>query len=324
MQNKPQNVDFATDQDNLALTDRSINQSTRDFDKDSWKNKETEKGLKNKDRFNIDDNMLNEQIKKGKEVKKRHLPTSIEKTQYYGKNSGITEVNEGTKMGIQQAIGLVMTEFFDATFDEIIDIYKNGFSSGFDNEKFFTILNVRLEKIATRIKLKWRKTSREAAIAFKDGFISGFISNLVTTVINMFKTTGKRIIKIIREGIFSLFKAIKMLLFPPENMSFEDTMHEVKKLLATGVIVSLGVIVEEHISHLLKMSVFLTPFEEILTAIFVGALTGLAITITVYYIDKKRNDKNAIKEMIDQTNAKLDNLLEALFTGVQPQMLLIK
>lgn len=189
-------------------------------------------------------------------------------------------------------------------FDEILDIYKNGFSNGFENDRFFSVLKERLKNIALRIQEKWK----DVAIAFKDGFLSGFISNLVTTAINMFVTTGKRVVRIIREGIYSLFKAVKMLIFPPENMTYEEAMYEAKKVIASGLIITLGVIAEQYIDSLIKGSVILEPLSDILTTIFVGAITGLAVTMTVYYIDKKKNDKDAIKKLINETDEKFDNL----------------
>ena len=304
MQTSKQKADFGTDENNLALTDRSINQSMRDYDKKEWQEKETQKGLKNKDKFGIDEEKLNNELKKAKEVKENHLPTNLEKGEYYLKNSASTGLNEGSKMGMQQAIGLVMTEFFTALFDEILDIYKNGFSNGFENDRFFSVLKERLKNIALRIQSKWK----DVAIAFKDGFLSGFISNLVTTAINMFVTTGKRVVRIIREGIYSLFKAVKMLIFPPENMTYEEAMHEAKKVIASGLIITLGVIAEQYIDSLIKGSVILEPLSDILTTIFVGAITGLAVTMTVYYIDKKKNDKDAIKKLINETDEKFDNV----------------
>ncbi|NCD11223.1 MAG: lactate permease [Epsilonproteobacteria bacterium] len=313
MQNSTKKADFATDTENLALTNRPTNQSMRDFDKNEWKEKETATGIKNKDKFQIDEEKLEAEIKKGKKATEKHLPTNTEKSQYYVKNSAITGLNEGSKMGMQQAIGLVMTEFFTALFDEILDIYKNGFSAGFDDDKFLTILKKRLQTIARKIKAKWK----DVAIAFKDGFISGFISNLVTTAINMFVTTAKRVIRIIREGIYSLIKAVKLLIFPPENMTYEEAMHEAKKIIASGLIVTLGVIAEEYIEKFLAATGALAPFASTLTAIFVGAITGLAITMTVYYLDKRKNDKDAINALMTQAENSIANG-EALLAKLNP------
>lgn len=309
MQDKTKKADFATDEDNLALTDRSINQSMRDFEKHEWAEKETEKGIKNKDKFDIDEKKLDKEVKKGKKTSENHLPTDMEKTKYYAKKSAITGMNEGAKMGMQQALGLVITEFFTALFDEISDIYKNGFSYGFEDDRFFIVLKDRLKKIATRISARWE----DAAIAFKDGFISGFISNLATTVINMFVTTGKRVVRIIREGIFSLFRAVKMLINPPENMTYEEAMHEASKLLATGVLISLGLLLEEYVDKLIiEPTPILKPYADVITTILIGTLTGLAVTMTVYYLDKKRDDKKLFQNLLKSTNEDIEQITKSL------------
>lgn len=302
MQSKTQKADFATDENNLALTDRSINQSMRDYDKQSWQEK-TKDGQTNTERFDIDKDKLNQQVEQGKATAKEHAPTNLEKAGYYGKNTVTTGFSEGGKVALQQALGLVISEFFTATFDEIIDIYKNGFYSEFD-EKFLSVLKQRLARIGERLSAKWK----DVAVAFKDGFISGFISNLVTTVINLFVTTAKRVVRIIREGLFSLFRAVKLLLFPPEGMTLEERMHEVKKLIATGLIVSVGVILEEYVEKFIASSGVLAPYANVLSTIFVGAVTGLSITMVVYYLDKKKNDKEMLSHLLSSTKEKYQNI----------------
>lgn len=268
--------------------------------KDILSSKEQKELQKLEELAKIDDKKA---LQADKEARKG-IDKEINKTYYTSKKFvtgvAITGVAESAKMGVQQAIGLVMSEFFTALFDEILDIYKNGFSSGFEDKIFLSVLKERLTRIAKRLKEKWK----DVAIAFKDGFISGFISNLLTTAINIFVTTSKRIVRIIREGIFSLFKAVKILLFPPENLTYEEAIHEAKKLIVTGLIVSLGVLIEEAVSGFLKSTAVLAPFADIITTIFVGAITGLAVTMAAYYLDKKKNDKEAIQELIRQTDEK--------------------
>jgi hypothetical protein len=272
--------------------------------KDSLSPQEQNELRKMEELSKIDDKLAMEADEKAR----KEIDKEINKTYYtsgkFAKNTAIAGAKEGAKMGMQQALGLVITEFFTAVFDEIIDIYKNGYSTNFEDNRFFSVLKERLKRIALRIKDKWK----DAAMAFKDGFISGFISNLVTVVINAFVTTGKRVIRIIREGIYSLFKAAKVLIFPPENMTYEEALHEAKKLLATGLIVSLGVLVEQYIDTLIKGTAILEPFSDILTTVFVGAITGLAVTMTVYHIDKKKNDKDAVKLLMKQTDESFDNI----------------
>ncbi len=307
MQSNTKKADFATDENNLALTDRYINQSMRDFDKKDWMEKE-KNGIKNKERFDIDEKKLNKAIEEGKKTAKEHLPTDLEKAQYYTTNSIATGISEGAKMGMQQALGAILVEFFTALFDEIIDIYKNSFSNGFDDNRFINILKERIRRIGIRLTDKWKDFIK----SFKDGAISGFISNLVTTLTNMFITTGKRIVRIIREGIFSLFRAVKVLLFPPDNLSFSEALHEAKKLIASGLIISIGVILEEYVDDLIKTTVFLEPFADVLTTILIGGITGIAISLAVYYIDKKKNDEELFNNLICDTNKKFDELDQIL------------
>jgi len=311
---------LANTDENLKLTDSSINRSKKADTMKEFIDRKNE-NIKKIDTLKSKDNLTQKEqhelakLEKLQKVDdKRALKEDTEARnkqnnkiykEYYTsksfiKNNISTGAIEGAKMGTQQALGLVITEFFTAVFDEIIDIYKNGFSNGFDNDKFFTILRERLKKISIRVSEKWK----DVAVSFKDGFISGFISNLVTTVINMFVTIGKRVVRIIREGIFSLFRAVKLLLFPPKNMTYEEAMHEAKKLLAAGLIVSLGVIAEEYIDLLIRGTVVLEPFADILTSVFVGAITGLSITMVVYYIDKKKNDKDMFNYLVEDTNQK--------------------
>ena len=275
--------------------------------KKEWKNSKVSKkhaeetgnpDMTNAEYYNLDDKRIKEAYDKSKNfITKTQLKKQVIKQ---GKELVSTGALESAKMGIQQAIGLIMSEFFTALFDEILDIYKNGFSNGFEDDRFFSVLKERIIRIAKKIQAKWK----DVVVAFKDGLLSGFISNFVTTMVNIFATTWKRFVRIIREGIFSLFKAIKILIFPPEDLTFTDVMHEAKKIIATGLMVSLGVLLEEAVSNFFKG----IPFSNILTSVFVGALTGIAITMTVYYIDKKKNDKDAINQMIKETDEKFENV----------------
>ena len=252
----------------------------------------------------IDDEKALSVDKEARDTQNKEINSTYYTSPEFAKNTAIAGLQEGTGMGIQQAMGLVIVEFFTALFDEVLDIYHEGYKNGFDNDGFFTILKKRLARIAKRLTNKWK----DVAIAFKDGAISGFISSLVTTVINVFVTTAKRVARIIREGIFSLFRAVKLLLFPPKGMSYEQAMHEAKKLISTGIIISLGVLLEEAIDAMIKGTAVLAPFADILTGVFVGAITGLAVTMTVYYIDKKKDDKDMGKQLMADTTAKFDNL----------------
>jgi hypothetical protein len=278
MQSAEKKADFATDENNLALTERSINQSMSDSEKDEWGSKKTGSDKENKDKFGIDEEKLKEQVARGKTTSKSHLPSDIEKAQCYVKNSMSTGLNEGAKMGVQQAFGLLLVEFFSASFTEM----KLAFKEGLEGENLYKDIKIRLERIGGKVAGKWR----DAIKGFSGGFISAFISNLITTLINVFITTGKRVVRMIREGVFSLLKALKLIMFPPEEMSYKEAAHEAMKLIAAGGIVVVGVLLEECIEKLVLGIPFLVPFATIVTAVIVGSLTAIAMSLVTYLIDK--------------------------------------
>lgn len=206
-----------------------------------------------------------------------------EVNQYYTskkfiKNTVVTGVNEGVQMGAQQAFGILLTEFFSSALTEIKEAFKNGL----EGDSLYKMIKTRLARVGNNIIKKWR----EAAGGLADGFISGFFSNLVTTAVNMFITTGKRVVRMIREGFFSILKAVKFLLFPPENMTFAEIAHEATKLVLAGGVVIAGVALEEFVEKSLSSIPFLTPIAPLVTAAIVGSLTAIAMSVVTYLFDR--------------------------------------
>jgi hypothetical protein len=182
-------------------------------------------------------------------------------------------------MGIQQAVGMVLKELTESVFDEVVDIFKNGFRGKDKMDKtFFTILKERLTRIGESIMVKWKDVVK----VFGEGFFSGFLSNIITVIVNMFVTTGKRVVRMIREGLFSLLKALKMLFFPPKNITFEESAHEATKLLTAGLVISGGIILEQYLDTLLKA----VPFADMISMVISGIITGLGTALLVYLLDK--------------------------------------
>ena len=286
---KERKKQFGADNDNFAAIYNTVNRSMKDGDKKKW-GEAVDKDIgnfNNKEIFGIDDRRLNAAIERGKKTAGKHAPSTTEKLSYYGERTAITGVAEAGKMGLQQSLGLLLTEFFSAAFDEISDAYHNGFKDSLKNQTFFEALRDRLERVATRVAARWK----DAINAFKDGAISGFLSNMVTMLINLVMTTGKRIVRVIREGIFSILKALKMVLCPPEGMTSAQAADAALKLLTGGVVISLGImaeeVVEKYVTAFFSTSApILAPFASTVSVVLVGALTGIASAILVYGLDK--------------------------------------
>lgn len=308
MHSDTQKADFATDERNLAATQRNINQSQRDHDKIEWMDKQQNgREVSNKEHFGIDEKRIREKHKQGQQAAKEHLPDLKEKANYYTQHAFNTGYKEGVKMGAQQAIGLVAVEFFSCTFAEIRDVCQQGRQ----NESLLQEIANRLKRVATKLAAKWK----DVVADFGGGFLSGFLSNLVTVAVNMFITTGKRAVRMIREGLFSLLKALKMLFFPPKNLTRAQAAHESLKLLSSGGIVVAGVLLEEAVEKLIAGVPFLTPIASIVTAVLVGSLTATAMALACYLLDQAdlfgaiRRDKEAF--IHQRLNQKQDEHLDS-------------
>ncbi|HPS31377.1 MAG TPA: hypothetical protein PLZ43_14045 [bacterium] len=281
MQDNKKKADFATDENNFAMTSANLNKSKRDKDGNEWK-ESTAKGQEkcNKKRYKVDDRRLKPAIEKSQKVAKKHLPTDSEKVWYYSCEIGKTSVKEGAQMGLQQSIGLLLRELAIALIDEVKDIYKNGFYT--IDQSFFNEIKMRFTKISEKTLEKWKDVVK----AFGEGTISGILSNLVTTIINMFLTTAKNIVRIIREGFLSIIRAIKFYISPPEHISKQEAAHEASKLIGGALVVTIGIALEDSLEKIIASFPPLTPFANYISSFTMGVISGIATAVVVYQIDK--------------------------------------
>ncbi len=191
-----------------------------------------------------------------------------------------TSVSSGLRMGLQQAIGVLMEEFVRAVFAEVKDAWKNGFK-GSVNDAYLDALKGRLMRVAQRVQSKWK----DAASAALNGAISGFLSNLVTVIINTFATTEARVVRMLREGSMSLYRAFKVLAFPPEGMSLAQAADAASKLFAAGLITGAGIELEMVLQGSLTAFVPLVPFAPYISAVGAGLVTGLSTAFVTYMLD---------------------------------------
>lgn len=282
---KNSRVDMANDSDNLIMTDSSLNQSKSDKDPKEWANHQNakDKTKTNAEKYDLDNELFQKQYNQSKD----HIKRTQNKKQFKKQSVEIaqTGAREGLQMGTQQALGLMLREFVGAIFTEVKDIFKSGFKLDL-TDSWFQAIKKRLTTIGTKVLSKWKSFVQ----AFKEGVISGFFSNIITVVINSFYTTLKNMVRIIREGFFSLVKAIKLAIFPPENMTRKQALHESTKLIATGVIIAGGIALEEIISKYFDSFLagvpVLNTFKDSIIMVIMGLLTGLTSSIAVYFIDK--------------------------------------
>lgn len=284
---------------NLQYTSRSVNSSMRDTPIDEWLKKkprlieDNEKELKkleqklsqaksiedinniqkaidNKERLIDKLKSVDEDAMRKRDAQARKEIERIIDAKYYGgttfmKNTAFASFKAGAKMGSRQVLGLICAEIWFELKEAIPAIFEK-IKSKFCLDDFFAHVKTTLKKIWQRIKMRFRDFLTE----FKDGAIGGALSSVTTTIFNIFATTGKGAIKIIREMWGHLTKALKLIFFNPENLSLIDLGKAVTGVLATGVSALAGSMVYANLVPVLSF-----PMGGEL-ATFAGALvTGL-------------------------------------------------
>ena len=298
-------VDLANCEENFAFTGESINKSKKAMSAEEFADKldntRTERQTRinelsgKKDLSDQEQKELNklkklesvdtdELRKKGADAEKQYNK-KVDKAYYtskkFMKNTAVTSINEGAKMGFRQMVVSFIREVINAVFDEIRNCCTRVKKLG---EKWYHGMGDRLKRIGTKIAAKWK----EILEAGKDGFISGFCSNIVTVIINVFVTTAKNIVRLIREGFFSLVKAIKMLLKPPPEMSKSQVCHEAGKIIISGGIITFGILAEEAIDKFPPMAVIkkIPLIGELLTDVILGLLIAIITSLALWGWDK--------------------------------------
>lgn len=279
---KDERAKMANDDSNLKPTSNSINSSKQDKCMDDFLKAQATgapKGVTNSEKYGINE----EKARKGDNESRDQIIKTLRNAQIktQGKELLETGMKEGFKMGTQQAIGLLVREFTLAAFSEAKDIFSNRHTIILNSE-FLHSLKERFERISKRVMSKWK----DVVAVFGHGAISGFFSNLITVIINSFLTTSKRAVKMIREGFYSLLKALKILMSPPQNISRVEAAHEATKLIASGLIVTGGIAVEELLQKSLASIPVFGMFSDIIATVIVGIVTGLSMAFIVYLVDK--------------------------------------
>lgn len=260
---------FAADSDNHEFTHLSINRS------------KGEKDLKEFSEVNeqIDKRRTNAAHRRAERAAEKYVPSGkIEKTVFVTQKAAQDGLKVGVSQGLQQALGNLLAELISATFAEVKSVLVNGFKNGEYNITWIEALKERMINVKKKLLTKWKNVAN----AFATGVFSGFISSVVTALLNMFVRTGKNVVRLIREGFLSLSKAIKTLIFPPAGLSMKEAAHEATKVLATGFVVTGGIVAGESIATMLNG----IPFADTISMVLGGMISGLGSLFIVFMLDK--------------------------------------
>jgi hypothetical protein len=178
----------------------------------------------------------------------------------------------GLAMGTRQMLGMVMAEVWFELREQLpalLDELKRKFSF----EAFVDSITKSLKGIWERVKARFSSF----LMTFKDGVFAGILGSLTTTLFNIFATTQLMAIKIIREVWGQLVKAIKLMIFNPDQLSFVELCQAVTSLLSVGAATVVGSMAY---AQLLPICSF--PFGTELAA-FASALVTGVVTLGLNY-----------------------------------------
>jgi hypothetical protein len=208
---------------------------------------------------------------------------------------------EAAKMGLQQALGLLLAEAVSACFDELGALLASPGERG--PRALVRALAERCRRVLRRVVARWS----DACQALKDGAISGFLSNLVTWLLNLVVRTGRRVVRAIREGVFGLGRAARVV-WRSEAETRAEALHEATKLLvASGVVIS-GVLLEESLEKVL-LGTPLAPLAPAISATATGLLTGLAAVLASWLLDRMDLFGVVAGERENWIDTRLDSML---------------
>lgn len=231
---------------------------------------------KNEEKINtlksVDPDEMRKRDKEAREPYDQQINQKYYTSSKFWKQTAGASAMAGVKMGARQMLGLIMAEAWFELREQLPQILEK-LKTDFSLEAFMTSVKHTLQGIWRRLKLRFK----DFLTSFKDGVFAGILSSATTTLLNVFATTQKMAIKIIRELWGSLVKAVKLLIFNPQQLPFVDLCKAVTAILSVGAATVAGTMIY---TQLLPLCNF--PFGSELASFASALATGL-ITLGLNY-----------------------------------------
>lgn len=298
-------VKLGTDDVNLAYTKDKANRSKGAKSMEDWLDKERPEGITNEEAFGIDRDKAIARDKASRDNINRTVNKAAFKK--YSKELLATGAKDAASMAAYSAFGVIIHDFALAVVEELKYILKNKGKKSF--KELFAHFKEKMASVLNEIKAKWKdifKGSLEAGI-------TAFLSNIVVFVINLFATTLKKIVSMIRAGFVSLCQAIKIMATRPNGITQEEANFEATKVLTAGIIGALSLGLSACIEKFLQSIPGLQPImmfpipslgreqrtvSDVIAVTLSAIAGGLVSTIVLYFMDKSRNEAKKDKLQI--------------------------
>lgn len=270
--------ELADSEDNLAWTNKSLNASMQDKSIQEYMEAHPE----------LDEGTKKRMLEKDRAARKAYN-AKINRAYYtspaFFKDTAKAAGKVGVAMGLRQALGFVFSEIWFAVRDEIrqgkedgkalLNSIASGVKKGFENAK-------------VKYKELWHK--------FIEGAVGGVLASLTTTLCNIFFTTAKNVVRIIRQSWASLVEATKILLFNPDFLPFGERLRAAAKIIATGASIVAGTMVGDLIA---KTGVAAIPVVGNIVQTFCSTLVTGILSCSLLYLLDRNSTINKIVQVLN-------------------------
>lgn len=272
--------DLANSPENLIITNESLNKSKSAYSMNEFLNREKNREEK---RYSEDSIKRMENLdKRARKAYKTKLNIAYYTSSNFRKDLLTSSANVGVRMGLRQAVGFLLTEVVFTVMDEFKKLKTEKL------DEIFAAISNGIKKGFENAKLKYK----ELISKFKDGVIAGIIGSLTTTLTNIFFTTSKNIIRVIRQSWVSLVEALKIVLFNPDNLPFGERMRAVAKIFVTTASVIVSIVVREVLT---KIGIAAIPVVGDVLVTFIEILSmGLTSCTLLYFLDRSEMVNKAV------------------------------
>lgn len=254
---------LADSEENFAWTNKSLNASMQDKSIQDYVKAHPELDKDTKERMLARDQQARQSYND-------KLNIAYYTSSGFIKDTAFASAKVGVGMGLRQALGLVFSEIWFAVRAEL----KRGYNGA---SELFEGIAAGVKKGFANAKTKYR----EIWDKFIEGAVSGVLASVTTTLCNIFLTTAKNIVRIIRQSWASLVEAVKIIFFNPDRLPFGERFRAAAKVIATGASIVAGTMVSELIAT--------TPIGEIpvvgdIVQTFCGTLVGGILSCSLLYL----------------------------------------
>lgn len=314
--------ELANCEENLKPTARSINRSMQDQDMEVYLKKweeqrpsrqarirelENKGSLSDKERKElaklnsleeIDPDKMRAENKKAREAYEYKIARDYYTSPKFFKDTAKAAGCRGAEMGMRQALGCVFVEIWMAAKAEIQALPVN------------CELKDSLEAVGNGIKKgveQAKQKYKEILSKFGEGFVSGALASLTTTLVNIFFTTAKNLVKSIRQIYASVVEAGRVLLFNPDNLMLGDRIKTSAVIIATGSSVLVGTAVGELIS---KTPIAGIPGVGSFVVSFCSALVSGLTSCTLLIVLDRSKFMNSVINFLNTIPTEVNNYKE--------------